>query len=51
MTGARLHHEYEPDRMRVVAGARWIDDNTLEMTWQYVEAAFRDTVVCKFGGD
>ncbi|MDB5707343.1 MAG: Penicillin-binding protein beta-lactamase class [Sphingomonas bacterium] len=48
MTGARLHHEYEPDTMRVVAGARWIDDDTLEMTWQFVEAAFRDTVICRF---
>jgi CubicO group peptidase (beta-lactamase class C family) len=51
MTGARLHHEYEPDGMRVVAGARWVDDDTLEMTWQYVEAAFRDTVRCTFNGD
>jgi CubicO group peptidase (beta-lactamase class C family) len=51
MTGARLHHEYEPDVMRVVAGARWIDAATLEMTWQFVEAAFRDTMVCTFDGD
>jgi hypothetical protein len=51
MTGARLHHEYEPPFMRVVAGARWIDDNRLEMTWQYVEAAFRDTVMCTFVDD
>jgi CubicO group peptidase (beta-lactamase class C family) len=51
MTGARLHHEYEPPMMRVVAGARWIDENRLEMTWQYIEAAFRDTVLCTFAGD
>ena len=48
MTGARLHHEYEPDRLRVVAGARWANANTLEMTWQYVESAFRDVVRCSF---
>ncbi len=24
---------------------------TLEMVWQYVEAAFRDTVTCQFEGD
>jgi CubicO group peptidase (beta-lactamase class C family) len=51
MPGARLHHEYEPDTMRVVAGARWRGPDELEITWQYVEAAFRDTVVCRFDGD
>jgi len=48
MTGARIHHEYEPDQMRVVAGAEWRDATTLVMTWCFVEAAFRDTVVCRF---
>jgi CubicO group peptidase (beta-lactamase class C family) len=51
MTGARLHHEYEPDTMRVVAGAVWRNPDALEMTWQYVESAFRDTVLCRFDGD
>jgi CubicO group peptidase (beta-lactamase class C family) len=51
MTGHSIHHEYEPDRMRVVAGAVWKDADTLEMTWQFVESAFRDTVVCRFDGD
>jgi CubicO group peptidase (beta-lactamase class C family) len=51
MTGARLHHEYQPDTMRVVAGAVWRSLDELEMTWQYVESAFRDTVVCRFEGD
>jgi hypothetical protein len=51
MSGARLHHEYQPDTMRVVAGARWRTPSELEMTWQFVEAAFRDTVVCRFEGD
>jgi CubicO group peptidase (beta-lactamase class C family) len=51
MTGARLHHEYQPDTMRVVAGAVWQSQDELEMTWQYVESAFRDTVVCRFEGD
>lgn len=48
MTGNRLHHEYHPDTMRVVAGARWISSDQLEMTWQFVETAFRDTVLCTF---
>lgn len=51
MSGGALHHEYEPDHIRVVAGARWLDSTTLEMTWQFVESAFRDTVVCRFTGD
>lgn len=51
MTGARLHHEYEPERMRVLARARWVDDRTLEMTWQFIETVFRDTVLCRFQGD
>lgn len=51
MTGNRLHHEYQPDSIRVVAGARWLDTNTFEMVWQYVETSFRDTVICRFDGD
>lgn len=51
ITGNELHHQYQPDRMRVVAGARWLDDQTLEMTWQFVETAFRDRVVCRFDGE
>lgn len=48
MTGARLHHEYRPNRQRVIAGARWRSPDVLEMTWQFVETSFRDTVVCTF---
>lgn len=51
ITGAKLHHEYEPDSMPVVAGAEWTAPDTLKMTWQFVESAFRDTVVCRFGPD
>ena len=45
MTGARLHHEYEPDTMCVVAAAVWRSPDALELTWQYVESAFCDTVL------
>ena len=51
MTGAKLHHEYEPDSMPVVAGAEWIESDLLKMTWQFVESAFRDTVICRFDDD
>jgi hypothetical protein len=51
MTGHKLHHEYQLDDMRVVAGGRWLDANTFEMTWQYVESAFRDRVLCRFDGE
>lgn len=48
MTGNKLHHEYQPDSLRVVAGGRWLDERTFEMTWQFVETAFRDHIVCRF---
>ncbi|WBX85115.1 serine hydrolase domain-containing protein [Sphingosinicella microcystinivorans] len=51
MTGNKLHHQYQPDSMLVVAGGRWIAPDTFEMIWQFAETAFRDTVVCRFEGD
>lgn len=51
ITGAYLHHEYQPDRMRVVAGGRWAAPNRFEMSWQFVESGFRDTVALTFEGD
>ena len=51
MTGNALHHQYQPDSMRVVASARWLEERTLEMSWVFVETAFRDRVVCRFDGD
>ena len=50
VTGHKLHHEYEPDVMRVVARGEWRDARTFVMTWIFVESAFRDTVVCTFTG-
>lgn len=50
MTGFRLHHQYQPDRMRVVAAATWLDPHLLCMTWRFVETAFCDTVLCTFDG-
>jgi len=46
-----LHHGYEMRRARVVATARWTGTDALEMTWIFVESAFRDTVICRFEGD
>jgi CubicO group peptidase (beta-lactamase class C family) len=46
-----LHHGYEMRPARVVAAARWTDTDTLEMTWIFVESAFRDTVICRFDGE
>lgn len=51
MPGAGLHHGYEPATLRVVAGGRWVDEASFEMTWQFVETAFRDRVVIRFKGD
>lgn len=51
MTGNRLHHEYQPDSMRVAAHGAWVDENTFVMHWQFVETAFGDTVEVRFDGD
>ena len=51
MTGAKLHHAYEPGHLRVVATGSWLDAATFSMTWRFVETAFSDTVVCRFDGD
>jgi CubicO group peptidase (beta-lactamase class C family) len=50
MTGNKLHHEYELDRMSVIASGEWRDDRTFIMTWSFVETAFRDTIICFFEG-
>jgi hypothetical protein len=49
--GADLHHGYTLESAVVVASARWLDENTLQMTWIFAETAFRDTVVCSFDAD
>jgi CubicO group peptidase (beta-lactamase class C family) len=48
MTGNRLHHEYQPDMLRVVACGVWQDEATFVMEWRFIETAFCDTVVCRF---
>lgn len=51
ISGAPLHHGYEPPALKVVAGGQWTDATTFEMTWQFVETAFRDQVTLRFQGD
>ena len=51
MPGRDLHHGYSMSRARVVAGAHWLDETTLEMSWIFAETAFRDTVICQFEGE
>jgi len=51
MTGQSLHHEYQPDRMRVLARGVWQGAHRFCMTWRFIETAFCDTVVCAFEGD
>lgn len=50
MTGARLHHAYQPETMRVVASGTWLDPLCLCLTWRFVETAFCDTLLCRFSG-
>lgn len=56
MSGARLHHSYQPEKgLRVSAYARWLpqkgESRVLEMEWVFIETAFRDTVHLTFTGD
>ena len=47
MTGHYLHHQYQPDMTPVVAQAVWTEDGALSMSWQFVETAFCDRVICR----
>jgi CubicO group peptidase (beta-lactamase class C family) len=51
LSGADLHHGYPLIDAPVVAGARWLAPDRLEMTWHFVESAFRDTVHIRIEGD
>lgn len=51
MPGAQLHHGYALNPAQVLAGARWLDADRLEMTWIFAETAFRDTVDLRFMGN
>ncbi len=51
MTGNRLHHQYQPASLRVVAQAAWPAPDRLELQWRFVETAFCDTVTLQFDGD
>jgi hypothetical protein len=48
MTGAKLHHGYEPARLRVVASGHWVASDCFEMILVYNETAFRDTATITF---
>jgi CubicO group peptidase (beta-lactamase class C family) len=50
MTGFKLHHQYQPAMMRVVASATWLETGCLCLTWRFVETAFCDTLICTFEG-
>jgi hypothetical protein len=47
LRGEDLHHGYRLDGAKIMAGARWLDRDTLEMTWFFLESVFVDTVVLR----
>ena len=51
MTGAYLHHQYEPDQSRVSAIAYWSGEKTLMMEWRFPEMAFFDHVSITWDGE
>lgn len=48
MTGNMLHHQYQPDAMRVVAQGVWQGRDRFVMSWRFTGTAFRDMVECAF---
>ena len=51
LPGADLHHGYPLKDALIVAGARWLAPDRLELVWHFVESAFRDTVQIWIEGD
>jgi CubicO group peptidase (beta-lactamase class C family) len=51
MTGNKLHHEYQPDTLRVVAQGTWTTPERFEMRWCFDETTFCDRVACTFEND
>ncbi|MFW7269673.1 serine hydrolase domain-containing protein [Gluconacetobacter sp. Hr-1-5] len=51
MPGASLHHGYPLRGTPIVAGARWVAADHLELIWNFPETAFRDRVSIRFAGD
>lgn len=48
LSGAKLHHGYEPAQLLTTAGGQWTTDDVFEITVQYQETAFRDTITLTF---
>lgn len=40
-----------PIHSRLAASGTWKDDQTLEMTWRFIETPHHDTVTCRFQGE
>lgn len=51
LPGARLHHQYDPGAMNVVAGAEWLSDDFLSFQWQFIDTGFRDVAALSFLGE
>lgn len=51
MTGAYLHHQYEPEITKISAIAYWSSENVLMMEWRFPEMAFYDHVAITWNID
>lgn len=47
ISGAHLHHGYEPPILRVVAKGVWSSRTSFTMVWTFVETAFQDHVTVR----
>jgi hypothetical protein len=46
-----LHHGYDLKDAPVMAGARWVEPDVLQLVVHFVESSFRDTLTLRFEGD
>ena len=47
----RLHHSYQEDDAPILAGARWLAADVLELTWHFLEGPFIDHLTLRFAAD
>ncbi|QUQ72463.1 serine hydrolase domain-containing protein [Kutzneria sp. CA-103260] len=47
----RLHHSYQEEDAPILAGARWLSADELELTWHFLEGPFIDHLLLRFEDD
>ena len=50
-TPPKLTKRVGKTRSKVAASGAWINEQTFQMTWRFIETPHHDTVTCQFEGD